>query len=77
MPRNMHVNGEHMEQHMMKAAVFMEPGVMEVREVPCPAIEKSTDAIVRVLKACVRGSDLWWFRGKDAWSQAHYCHEPS
>ncbi|OZG63335.1 alcohol dehydrogenase [Bifidobacterium lemurum] len=47
----------------MKAAVFVEPGVMEVHDVPEPAIEKPTDAIVRVLDACVCGSDLWWFRG--------------
>ncbi|KFI60752.1 zinc-dependent alcohol dehydrogenase family protein [Bifidobacterium cuniculi] len=52
-----------MEQQTMKAAVFMEPGVMEVHEVARPVIEKPTDAIVRVLKACVCGSDLWWFRG--------------
>lgn len=47
----------------MKAAVFVEPEHMEVRDVPRPKIEKPTDAIVRVLKACVCGSDLWWFRG--------------
>lgn len=42
----------------MKAAVFVEPEHMEVRDVPRPKIEKPTDAIVRVLKACVCGSDL-------------------
>ncbi|RSX52626.1 zinc-dependent alcohol dehydrogenase family protein [Bifidobacterium callimiconis] len=47
----------------MKAAVFIEPGRMEVHEVPEPRIEKPDDAIVRVIKACVCGSDLWWFRG--------------
>ncbi|PLS26262.1 zinc-dependent alcohol dehydrogenase family protein [Bifidobacterium parmae] len=47
----------------MKAAVFVEPGRMEVHEVPRPVIEKPDDAIVRVIKACVCGSDLWWFRG--------------
>lgn len=47
----------------MKAAIFVEPGRMDVREIPCPTIEKNTDCIVRVIKACVCGSDLWWFRG--------------
>lgn len=47
----------------MKTAIFVEPGRMDVREVPMPVIEKPTDAIVRVVRACVCGSDLWWFRG--------------
>lgn len=52
-----------MAENMMKAAVFVEPEHVGVREVERPRIEKPTDAIVRVLKACVCGSDLWWFRG--------------
>jgi alcohol dehydrogenase len=32
----------------MKAAVFMEPGKMEVHEV-----EKPTDAILKIVRACV------------------------
>ena len=47
----------------MKAAVFVEPGKMEVCEFPKPVIEKPTDAIIRVVRACVCGSDLWWYRG--------------
>ncbi len=47
----------------MKAAVFVKPGQMEVREFPKPKIEKPTDAVIRVLRACVCGSDLWWYRG--------------
>ena len=52
-----------MAENMMKAAVFVEPEHVGVREVERPRIEKPADAIVRVLKACVCGSDLWWFRG--------------
>lgn len=37
----------------MKAAVFMEPGKMEVHEVAKPTIEKPTDAILRIVQACV------------------------
>ncbi|VUW90915.1 NADP-dependent isopropanol dehydrogenase [Streptococcus constellatus] len=47
----------------MKAAVFVELGKMEVREVARPQLEKETDAIIRIVRACVCGSDLWWFRG--------------
>ncbi|WP_125569091.1 zinc-dependent alcohol dehydrogenase family protein [Companilactobacillus insicii] len=47
----------------MKAALFVEPGKMTVTNTPKPKIEKSTDAIIRVIRACVCGSDLWWYRG--------------
>ncbi|SPE16911.1 Glutathione-independent formaldehyde dehydrogenase [Limosilactobacillus fermentum] len=47
----------------MKAAVFMGPGKMEVHEVDRPTIEKPTDAVLKIVRACVCGSDLWWFRG--------------
>ncbi|MFD0898669.1 zinc-dependent alcohol dehydrogenase family protein [Loigolactobacillus binensis] len=47
----------------MKAAVFMEPGKVVVQEVDKPKIEKPTDAIIRIVRACVCGSDLWWYRG--------------
>lgn len=41
----------------MKAAIFVEPGKMEVKEMPKPKIEKPTDAIIRIVRACVCGSD--------------------
>ncbi|AMV61002.1 Alcohol dehydrogenase [Pediococcus damnosus] len=47
----------------MKAAVFMGPGKMEVHEVEKPQIEKPTDALIKIVRACVCGSDLWWYRG--------------
>ncbi|RBP98163.1 Zn-dependent alcohol dehydrogenase [Bifidobacterium aemilianum] len=47
----------------MKAAMFVKPGTVVVAEAPMPTIEKPTDAIVRIIRACVCGSDLWWFRG--------------
>lgn len=47
----------------MKSGIFIEPGKMEVRNVPKPTIQEPTDAIIRVIRACVCGSDLWWFRG--------------
>lgn len=47
----------------MKAGIFVEPGKMEVQEIDKPTIQKPTDAIIRIIRACVCGSDLWWYRG--------------
>lgn len=47
----------------MKVAVFVAPGKVEIRDVAKPVIQKPTDAIIRIIRACVCGSDLWWFRG--------------
>lgn len=47
----------------MKVATFIEPGKMTVTEAPVPNIQKDTDAIIKIVRACVCGSDLWWFRG--------------
>jgi threonine dehydrogenase-like Zn-dependent dehydrogenase len=47
----------------MKAAIFKGPGDIEVGERPDPAILEPTDAVVRVVLACVCGSDLWYYRG--------------
>lgn len=47
----------------MRAATFIEPGKMEVRDYPMPTIQKPTDAIIKIVRACVCGSDLWWYRG--------------
>ena len=38
---------------IIKAAVFMEPGKMEVHEVEKPTIQKSTDAILKIVRASV------------------------
>jgi threonine dehydrogenase-like Zn-dependent dehydrogenase len=42
----------------MRAAVFHEPRSVTVADRPDPAIREPTDAIVRVVLACVCGSDL-------------------
>lgn len=47
----------------MKAAVFIKPGEVDVQDVEKPTIQKPTDAIIRIVRASVCGSDLWWFRG--------------
>jgi threonine dehydrogenase-like Zn-dependent dehydrogenase len=48
----------------MKAAIFKGKGTIEVGERPDPTIKEPTDAIVRVVLACVCGSDLWYYRGE-------------
>lgn len=47
----------------MKATAFIEPGKVEIHEVSKPDIQKPTDAIIKIVRASVCGSDLWWFRG--------------
>ena len=59
----------------MKAAYFVKPGKMEVREFESPTIEKTTDAIIRIVRACVCGSDLWWYRGISARPSSVVGHE--
>ncbi|WP_435891521.1 alcohol dehydrogenase catalytic domain-containing protein [Lacticaseibacillus salsurivasis] len=39
------------------------PGQVAIRDFAHPEIQKSTDAIIKIVRACVCGSDLWWFRG--------------
>jgi len=48
----------------MKAAIFQGSWKIEVGERPDPTIKEPTDAVVRVVLACVCGSDLWYYRGE-------------
>lgn len=50
----------------MRATVIHAPHDIRVEEVPDPRIQTSTDAVVRVLRACICGSDLWAYRGESA-----------
>src|SRR4051794_19698453 len=52
------------EETCMRAAIFNGPKDIGVGERPDPRIEAPTDAIVRVVLACVCGSDLWYWRGQ-------------
>jgi threonine dehydrogenase-like Zn-dependent dehydrogenase len=47
----------------MRAAIFNGPRDVTVGERPDPVISEPTDALVRVVLACVCGSDLWYYRG--------------
>ena len=48
----------------MKAAIFKGKGHIVVEERAKPTINEPTDAVVRVVLACVCGSDLWYYRGE-------------
>lgn len=47
----------------MRATVIHAPRDIRLEEVPDPALSTGGDAIVRVVAACVCGSDLWPYRG--------------
>ena len=59
----------------MKAAVFKGPGSIVVEDRPVPDFVEPTDAIVRVVLACVCGSDLWFYRGIPDLSHRAVGHE--
>ncbi|WP_302061736.1 zinc-dependent alcohol dehydrogenase family protein [Streptomyces sp. A3M-1-3] len=50
----------------MRATVIHAPHDIRVEEVPDPKIQLPTDAVLRVLRACICGSDLWAYRGEAA-----------
>src|SRR4051794_22719207 len=55
----------------MRGTVMYGPGDVRVEDVPEPSIVEPTDAVIRIVRACVCGSDLWPYRGigvgDDAW----------
>jgi threonine dehydrogenase-like Zn-dependent dehydrogenase len=49
----------------VRATTIHGPRDIRLSEVPDPTIQASTDAIVRVVAACICGSDLWPYRGEN------------
>ncbi|WP_421017144.1 zinc-binding dehydrogenase [Furfurilactobacillus cerevisiae] len=47
----------------MKSTVFVKAGKVEVKDVEKPTVQASDDVIIRVVRTCVCGSDLWAYRG--------------
>ena len=43
----------------MRATLMYGAGDVQIENVPDPPIIESTDAVIRVTRACVCGSDLW------------------
>ncbi len=48
----------------MKGLVYSEPGKIELKEIPTPGIVKPTDALVKILKTTICGTDLGILHGK-------------
>src|SRR5205807_8976084 len=59
----------------MRAAIFNEPHSITVGDRPDAAIIEPTDAVVRVVLACVCGSDLWYYRGDSPFEPGPIGHE--
>jgi hypothetical protein len=59
----------------MRAAIFCGPRCIEVGERPDPVVAAPTDAVVRVVLACVCGSDLWYYRGESPHPVGSIGHE--
>lgn len=59
----------------MRAAIFHEPRNVTAGERPDAAIKEPTDAVVRVVIACVCGSDLWPYRGESPFEPGPIGHE--
>ena len=59
----------------MRAAIFNEPRSITVGDRRDPVIAEPTDAIVRVVLACVCGSDLWYYRGDSPFEPGPIGHE--
>src|SRR3954470_5481489 len=60
---------------VMRAAIFNEPRSITAGERRDPSIAEPTDAIVRVVIACVCGSDLWYYRGDSPFEPGPIGHE--
>jgi threonine dehydrogenase-like Zn-dependent dehydrogenase len=52
----------------MKAAVYHGAHDVRLETVPDPRLRDSHDAIVRVTRAAICGSDLWFYRGVTQWT---------
>ncbi|AEF39495.1 zinc-dependent alcohol dehydrogenase family protein [Hoyosella subflava] len=55
----------------MRSTIIHGPGDVRLETVADPAIAAPTDAIVRVIRTCVCGSDLWAYRGTEPTDQPH------
>jgi threonine dehydrogenase-like Zn-dependent dehydrogenase len=59
----------------MRAAIFGGKGSIELGQRPDPKVQWPRDAVVRVVLACVCGSDLWYYRGESPHDLGPIGHE--
>ena len=50
----------------MRGTVMYEAGDVRIEHVPDPGIRQPTDAVIRVTRACICGSDLWPYKSLQA-----------
>jgi threonine dehydrogenase-like Zn-dependent dehydrogenase len=50
----------------MRATLIYGAGDVRVEQVPDPMLREPTDAVVRVVRSCICGSDLWPFGSRAA-----------
>ncbi|MEU8109664.1 zinc-dependent alcohol dehydrogenase family protein [Nonomuraea muscovyensis] len=53
----------------MRATLIYGAGDVRVEDVPDPVLREPTDALVRVLRSCICGSDLWPYKSRPATAQ--------
>ena len=67
-PAGLEINHEHTKnstnKKTMKGLVYGGPGKIELKEIAIPVIEKPTDALVKILKTTICGTDLGILHGK-------------
>ena len=49
----------------MKSTVYTKAGQVGLAEIGRPQIEAADDAIIRIVRTCVCGSNLWSYRNPD------------
>src|SRR5579883_894625 len=59
----------------MRATIMYKAGDVRIENIPDAAIKESTDALIRIARACICGSDLWPYklkgRGSDPQPMGH------
>ena len=59
----------------MKKAFLVKKGLVVVKDVDKPTIQKEDDVILKLVRASVCGSDLWFYRGIDPSTHDNSGHE--
>lgn len=59
----------------MRGVVMHAPGDVRVEEREDPRLQEPTDAVIKIVAACVCGSDLWPYRGADTPDRQLMGHE--
>ncbi|MCJ2187032.1 zinc-dependent alcohol dehydrogenase family protein [Novosphingobium beihaiensis] len=59
----------------MRATIMYKPYDVGIENVPDAAIQEPTDAVIRIVRACICGSDLWFYRDGPANDHQSMGHE--